>query len=439
MKLFGTDGIRDKVTSQVLHPDSIRRIGYAAGCWLDSNQGKSVIIGKDTRDSCDKIQESLLSGLGKFDIKCTLVGVLPTPAIAFLTKKLGFSLGISISASHNPPEYNGIKFISSDGLKISDEAETIIEKYYETLGSITSCHPNSVNLPKLAEKYLDYICNIFSLLDLNGLHVAVDIGNGATITTAKKVLEKLGAMAFELNNTPNGTNINVNCGAMYPNVVAKKVLEMSLDAGISFDGDGDRAIMSDELGNILDGDNILAILANHLKPKSIVGTIMTNLGLEKFLKENNTSLIRTNVGDRWVSDAMISNNIPIGGETSGHVIIRDIMPTGDGLVTALSVLQAMKAGKSKLSKLGACLVKTPQILINVPVARKLPIDEVQSVREKISACENKIANIGRLAVRYSGTENVCRIMVEAPEESTARKIAKEIEDTVINSPICKEK
>ncbi len=443
MKLFGTDGIRDKANSGHLTPDNVKRIAIAtAYCIRKDNflprADQSILIGHDTRDSHDYIEKALIDGFTSLGFSCKKLGVLPTPAIAFLTKDMNQLLGISISASHNPPEYNGIKFISNNALKISDKMEEEIENGFQnqSLFNTPTIKPGTIEeSPALINKYINFLSGRFSA-NLKGINIALDLANGAAITTAPVVFKKLNAKIEELNSSPNGKNINVNCGAVHPNAVASQVTKLGYDVGISFDGDGDRVILADEKGTSLDGDSILAILARYLKVNAVVGTVMTNLGLEKFLKENGIRLIRTQVGDRFVTEAMLQNNITLGGESSGHIILRDILPTGDGLLTTLMILKIMKETNMKLSELSAGLEKTPQIMINISVRQKISLDDIPSVRDKISSAQKELAESGRLLVRYSGTENLCRVMVEAAKKELATRLADEIANAIKSSPIC---
>lgn len=458
-KLFGTDGVRDKANQGFLSPGNVTRLGQAIAGLLkksprkfrnrlpnklpllkhtkgkDSPYNGKILIGGDTRESTISIKDNLIKGLGGIPI--VTVGVLPTPAIAHLTREWGCILGVVISASHNPYDDNGIKLISPEGLKIPDSAEESIEKLFfdKKFGQKIKYikDTNILDASKDAGKYVnDAVENFRNIFSLEGIKLILDCANGATSAVAPQIFERLGAKVKVLNNKPNGRNINRNCGALYPERLAKVVVKEKAKIGVAFDGDGDRAMFVDEKGNIRDGDYVLALSAKFMKEKdnlpsnTVVSTVMANLGLEKYLESIGVKLIRTKVGDRYVCEEMIKRNALLGGEQSGHIIFLDTETTGDGIITALKVLEVMVGKKSSLYKLSQPMKKYPQVILNVAVKSKPPLEEVGAVKSAISEADNLLKENGRIVVRYSGTEPKARVMVEGPKEELINNIAKKI-------------
>ncbi len=446
--LFGTDGLRGKVNTYPMTADIILRLGLAAGSYFTSHtkkphQGKRprVVIGKDTRLSGYVFENALASGLLAMGVDVYLVGPLPTPAISFLTSNMRADFGVVISASHNAFEDNGIKFFDAEGYKIPSEAEDAITKM--VLNPDTEwLYPASANTGRAYKiddapgRYIVYLKNSFPAdMDLSGLRVVIDCAHGANYKVAPLALEELGADVISMNIKPNGHNINYQCGSLYPQAVAAKVLETRADIGIALDGDADRLIVVDEKGLVLDGDQIMAMCADDmmkqgkLANKTLVATHMSNIALDIFMKERKGKLIRTDVGDRHVVEAMRKHGAMLGGEQSGHIIFKQYGTTGDGLLAALQILRIMREKNAPLSQLAGQLRLYPQELINVHVERKKPFEEC----DELMACKNKIekalAGRGRVLLRYSGTEFLCRIMVEGEDAQQVRAYAKELAST----------
>lgn len=437
MGRFGTDGIRGVAGHGPLEAGEVRRLGFEAGRMLRDRSGDRdllAVIGRDTRVSGPALEEAVAAGLREGGLSTLRVGVIPTPAIAYLTRKLSAALGVVISASHNPPEDNGIKFIGPDGMKIPDSDEAAIETRLDG--------PNSMKSPRArteiarpfdpVKEYARWAAGTCGV-PLKGMKLVVDCGFGASVVTAPLVLKELGADATWLNADGDGGRINVRCGATHPNVAAAQVVARGASAGISFDGDQDRAILCDERGSIVDGDHVLAMWAARRSPATVVGTVMSNWGLEKFCIDRGIRLVRTAVGDRFVSEAMLREKAPVGGEPSGHVIFADLLPTGDGMVTALQVLRLMVETGSPLSKLASILTKCPQVLKAVRVANKPPLEEFPEIQRAIREAQARLGTAGRLLVRYSGTENICRVMVEGIDAALIEKLAAGLCDAVAKS------
>jgi phosphoglucosamine mutase len=403
---------------------------------MQASTNGAVLIGSDTRVSSDLIKMSIASGIISEGVEAHDAGVLPTPVLAHITRKLSYSLGIMLSASHNPADYNGVKLISPSGLKIADTLEKRIEKYL--LSSIPNHRvPDGVNLPRcLKMEHLgflyvdDIIAKWYPKLKNCKLKIAVDCANGATSFVAREIFNKLGLKATLFNNKPDGKNINDDCGAMYPKRLASIVVSNGASLGVAFDGDGDRVIFIDELGNIRDGDYVLAMSAldkkkdGTLMNNTVVGTIMTNLGLEQLLNKNGIRLVRTPVGDRFVTDELMKGGYSVGGEQSGHIIYRDQSMTGDGIITLLEVLDILSRSTSgSLHKESKCLNKLPQSITNVRVSAKPPLKKLKRLTKTISELTKKMGTDYRINVRYSGTEPLLRIMVEGKEQEIIDKIS----------------
>lgn len=433
-KLFGTDGVRG-VANLNLTAELSYQIGRAAGYVLSKNKGRKVIVGRDTRLSGDFIESSLVAGLLSIGLDVDIAGVIPTPGIAYLTRNGDYLCGVEISASHNPFEYNGIKFFSSDGYKLPDEVEEQIEDIIlsktKLFRDVTGEGIGKVNRDEsFVNKYKNYLKNLTDA-DFSGYKVALDMGNGALSSIAEEVLKSYNAEVIAINNDPNGININDNCGSTNPLLIRKLTIESKADIGMSFDGDADRIIAVDEKGDIVDGDHILGICAlslkedDRLKNNTVVGTIMSNIGLKKFLDTKNIKFVATKVGDRYILEEMLKNGYCIGAEKSGHVIFLDYNTTGDGIATGIHLLEIMKKKNKKLSELSSVMKDYPQVLKNVKVREdmKSKIFEFSEINEKIKELENKYKNNGRIVIRASGTEPLIRVMIEGENISVIEKDA----------------
>lgn len=438
-KLFGTDGIRGVANQYPMTGEIAFRVGRATAYVLKQCSGKAkIVIGKDTRLSGYMIESALTSGICSMGIDVLLTGPIPTTAVAFLTKHLLCDAGMVISASHNPAEDNGIKIFNSLGQKLSDSLEMEIEELVlndsiDTIRPTCSDIGKAYKLNEARDIYEDFLLSTMpSDSPLKDLKVVVDCANGAAYRTAPEILRRLGATVIPLFTEPDGNNINLNCGALHPEALCETVVREEADFGLALDGDADRAILCDEKGSVLDGDHILAICGKHyadigkLNGSSIVTTIMANIGLDLAFKKLGLRLLKTQVGDRYVTEAMNESGSPLGGEQSGHVIFSDWFHAGDGTLTALRVLEVMKSTGKSLSQLASVLKKFPQILVNVPISRKEDIMVIPAIREAIEKAELDLNDQGRVLVRYSGTQPLVRVMVEGPDEITIRQISQSI-------------
>ena len=457
-EIFGTDGIRDRAGHGFLAPDKVTQVARAAGALLrrsparlktsiprifrhlnsrplQGSPGKGrVIIGRDTRASGPGIEEALAEGFQSMGVDVGLAGVLSTPGVATLTHLWGGAMGVVISASHNPAADNGIKLISPQGFKIPDGAEDSIEKLLsgKPLEARVRRPRAALDLSTRTADYPDYLSKFCR--SLKGMTIAVDCGHGAASAFAGPLFSRLGAKVILLNASPDGTNINAGCGALHPEQVARAVTREKADVGVAFDGDADRAILVDETGAVRDGETVLSLCGLHLQerkqlPKNtIVSTVMANFGLERHLAAKGISLRRTKVGDKFVAEEMLKSGLALGGEPSGHVLFFDAAPAGDGMLTALRVFDVLAERDQKLSQ--AAFPKFPQVLVNVRVARKPPLEEVPGVRAAVAGAEKELGADGRILVRYSGTEPLCRVMVEGPRDPVVRRLAAAVADAV---------
>lgn len=443
MRLFGTDGIRGKVNRSPMTPENVLRIGMAIAATLKTDHGRNmVLIGKDTRLSGYMIESALTSGICSMGMNVTLVGPIPTPGIAFLTRTLRLDAGIVISASHNPYGDNGIKIFSSSGFKLSDEVEHEIERLIAdekfpakrpTDGKIGRAY----RLDDAAGRYIEYIkSTIPKGIDLDGLKIVVDAANGAAYKVTPWLLRELGAEVISINDKPDGININDNCGSLHLQCLADVVKKHNAHIGIAHDGDADRTLFVDEKGSIVDGDMILGIWASELKKdgrlsgNGVVATVMTNLGLEKYLAAQGIKLVRTKVGDRYVVEEMKKSGYNLGGEQSGHIIFFDYNTTGDGPITALQVLYLMRKKNRLISELTSDIELYPQVLLNVAVSGKKDFKEIPQITKAINKSTEKLGNKGRILVRPSGTEPKIRVMVEAEDGNMAKEIAEDIAEVI---------
>jgi phosphoglucosamine mutase len=433
-KYFGTDGIRGRVGEYPVTPEFMLKLGWATGRVLGSQRNDRVIIGKDTRISGYMFESALEAGLSAAGVDILLLGPMPTPAVAYLTRTLHACAGIVISASHNAFADNGIKFFSAEGAKLPDEVEIAIEaeidKPMTTVDSDRLGKAKRVN--DAGGRYIEFCKSTIPLsLSLKGMTVVVDCANGATYDVAPSVFEELGAGVVAIGVEPNGLNINRNCGSTHPERLQKTVLEHQADVGIALDGDGDRVIMVDHRGDLVDGDELLYIIAmSRMQSGSlgggVVGTLMSNLGLEHALLSHNITFERANVGDRYVLERLNQTSSMLGGESSGHIICLDRTTTGDGIVSALQVLAAMvKSGKS-LHELKTGMKKYPQHMINVPVSGKVDLEKAAAVQQAVRSAEQRMAGRGRVLLRPSGTEPVVRVMVEGEDEQQVREEAEQL-------------
>lgn len=442
-KLFGTDGVRGVANEEPMTPETVVKLGRAAAYLFKTRPGRhQIVIGKDTRLHGYMLECALTSGICSMGVDVLLVGPLPTPGIAFITRSLRADAGIVISASHNPYQDNGIKFFSGDGLKLPDEAEERMEvlinsREIERLRPLAGEIGKAYRINDAAGRYIEFAKGTVSKgVSLHGLKVVVDCAHGATYKVAPAILRELGAVVIPLNIQPNGLNINERCGSLHPEVVQEAVLKHKAEVGISHDGDGDRAILVDETGAVVDGDHILAICALDLKSRdllradTVVATVMSNIGLDLCLKEAKIRIVRVPVGDRYVLEEMLRHGYNLGGEQSGHSVFLDHNTTGDGVVTALQVLSLMVKREEPLSQLRRCMNVCPQVLVNVRVREKRELESIPPVQAAIAEAEAQLNGSGRVLVRYSGTESVARVMVEGQDAEQVGRLANSIAEAI---------
>lgn len=434
-KYFGTDGVRGKVGTFPITPDFALRLGYAAGKVLAAKSKKpAVIIGKDTRLSGYLFESSLEAGFAYAGVDVYMAGPIPTPAIAYLTKTLRLSAGVVISASHNPYYDNGIKFFSEHGTKLADSVELEIEAILDQEMEIASKLGKVRRLSDAQGRYIEFCKSTFpNSLDLKGLKIVLDCANGASYHVAPHVFEELGADVIKLGCTPDGININDNCGSTYPETMVDAVLKYKADYGIAFDGDGDRVVFSDSKGNLLNGDKLIYLILKSYealgkKLPGVVGTVMTNMGMEVALKNQGYELVRAKVGDRYVVEELLKRDWLIGGEASGHILCLDKHTTGDGIIAALQVLAGVVVLKQSLEQV-VDWADYPQTMINIRLTNK-SFDWQNAAKQAISEAENALSNDGRVIVRASGTEPLVRVMVEASDAEMAKTCAEKIASTI---------
>jgi phosphoglucosamine mutase len=439
MRLFGTDGIRGRVNTNPMTPETVLRVGMAAARVLRKKHGRNtVLIGKDTRLSGYMIESALTSGICSMGMNVTLVGPVPTPGVAFLTRALRLDAGIVISASHNPFEDNGIKIFSSDGFKLPDELEEKIEGLVADDG-ILKRRPSGPEIGKAfrledaAGRYAEHIkSTIPEGMTLEGMKVVVDCANGAAYKITPAVLRELGAEVITINDSPDGININDGCGTLHMESLCDAVVEHGADAGVAHDGDADRALFVDENGNTVDGDHVLGMWAVEMKQMgrlegdAVVATVMSNIGLEKYLQRHGIRLIRTKVGDRFVTERMLKGGFNLGGEQSGHIVFFEYNTTGDGPITALHVFHLMKKTDRPLSSLAGEIALYPQILINVPVKKRSGFSSHPEIKDVIKDAEHKLGSSGRILVRPSGTVPKIRVMLEGEDLKLIKRLGKKI-------------
>ena len=437
-RLFGTDGIRGIANEAPLTPDLAYRVGRELVVALAPQAGRDavrVVIGRDTRRSGPLLEAAMVAGVLSAGGDCFAVGVLPTPGIALLTRALDAHGGIVLSASHNPFEDNGIKLFSSRGTKFPDAWEDQIEARLNSADTAPRARGAAIGrlvaYARAEKYYVDFLCRCFPL-DLAGLTVALDCAHGATFRVAPSVFRRLGARVIVISARPDGTNINAGCGALHPEGLRKRLSAAGADVGFAFDGDGDRLISVDHLGQVRDGDYALAIAGRHmaqqgrLKTNTVVTTVMANLGLDECLRAVGIAVVKTQVGDRYVHEEMERTGANLGGEQSGHLLFPDYSPTGDGILSALALLGVMRESGEALASLATCMRKFPQILVNVPVTRKPPMESLPGLLERVRDFEREMDGTGRILLRYSGTEALARVMIEGADEPRIRAMADEL-------------
>jgi phosphoglucosamine mutase len=442
-KLFGTDGIRGLANEYPMTMEVAANVGRAIA-YLSKKEGHKprIIIGRDTRLSGDMFESAIVSGICSMGVNAISVGIIPTPGIAFLTKDMRADAGIVISASHNPWQDNGIKIFNAEGFKLSDEKENKIEELI-LANNIHRLHPTPKELGKLSRlddatgRYTDFLKATFPRkINPEGIKIVLDCSNGATYRVAPTVFTELGCEVKTLFDQPDGKNINLHCGSQHTEALTAEVLRLKADAGFAFDGDGDRVIAVDDKGNVLTGDRMLAICSvilkkeGKLKNNLVVRTVMSNLGLTVAFQKLGIDSVFAGVGDRFVLEEMLSRGAIIGGEDSGHLIFLDHHTTGDGLITALQVLAAMKKENKPLSKLARVMKVFPQMLINIDVKRKPEIETIPEIMAAIKKAEKELGDKGRVLVRYSGTQNMCRVMVEGPTKKETETHCRQIAEVV---------
>jgi phosphoglucosamine mutase len=444
-RLFGTDGIRGIAGEAPLDPTTVFAAGLALGHSLSKTSEPKVILGRDTRESSPGISAMLAAGLRHAGAHVESAGVVPTPAVAFLARTLGFDAGVVISASHNPWRDNGIKLFGGDGFKLADALELAIEDEIRRHAA-DSAAPDPANLPPIVDNeslqtdYIQFLIDSVPGLRLNELRVVVDCANGAAAEVASKLFAKLGGQIPEkfalLNTAPNGRNINDACGALHPEWVAAEVQKRGAEIGLTFDGDADRCMLAGAHRNVVNGDAILLMAARDLKARGlltgdiVVATTMSNMGLEAALKRSGIRMLRAPVGDRYVLEQMQQNNAALGGEQSGHILFPHLATTGDGLLTALVVLDLVARTGKSIDELTADLKVYPQVIMNVKVRERRPLDGIPAVMERISAAEKELKDSGRVVIRYSGTEALARVMIEAESEEAMRRHAEAIAEAI---------
>jgi len=441
--LFGTDGIRGEAGRFPLDAATVHTIGFSLGNHLAETFAEPVIvIGRDTRESGEWLERALIEGAARAGAKCLSAGVITTPGVAYLTRKLQAHAGVVISASHNPYQDNGIKIFSPSGEKIDEALERQIERDIWDRTSQSNAKADFQNSPPTAvgslhDDYLAFLTNeIGKDLSLRGLTIVVDCANGASTEFAPQLFESLGARVIPINAAPDGRNINLNSGSLHIESLIERVQKEKADLGVAFDGDADRALFVDEKGHFVDGDATLWVLANYLrshnrlKDDTVVATVMSNVGLEVALRAANIELVRTDVGDKYVLDELLSRGASLGGEQSGHIIMPELSLAGDGMITALCLLRALRESDKTLSQATAGFQQYPQVLVNVRVREKVPFAALQSVQAEVRDVEERLSHKGRLLLRYSGTEPLARVMIEGEKQFEIDEYAQRIAEAI---------
>ena len=449
-KIFGTDGVRGVANIEPVTAETSLKLGRAAAhVFTQLNPRKNppgtrpkIVLGKDTRLSGYMLENALVAGITSLGVDVLVIGPLPTPGVAYITRSLRADAGIILSASHNPYEDNGIKFFRHDGYKLDDQVEQQIEQLIFA-GEIDSIRPTAGRIGRAARiddalgRYVEFAKASFPRgMSLEEMHVAVDVANGAAYKSTPCILRELGAEVTVAHNEPNGTNINARCGSIYPEEIQRLVRETGADVGITHDGDADRVLLCDENGEIVDGDEILAIASvdllrtNCLEQNTVVATVMSNFGLDETLAAHDGKVVRTKVGDRYVIEEMVQRKLNLGGEQSGHLIFRDFTTTGDGIISALQILRIMHKTGQPLSKLKTSLKKYPQAQRNLIVKEKPPFAELPAVMKLVNEIEKELSGKGRVLLRYSGTEPKIRLLIEGQEFDKIDKQANRIADAI---------
>jgi phosphoglucosamine mutase len=443
-RYFGTDGIRGQSNVFPMTPDLAMKVGIAVGTiFRRGHHRHRVVIGKDTRLSGYMLENALVAGFTAAGLDVFLLGPIPTPAVAMLTRSLRADIGVMISASHNPFADNGIKLFGPDGYKLSDEIERQIEVLLDQEAPLPLAKADEIGRAKRVDgdiyRYIEFVKRTLPRdVTLNGLRIAIDCANGAAYKVAPTALWELGAEVITIGNEPNGTNINLECGSTHPAALQKKVHEVRADIGIALDGDADRVIIVDETGTVIDGDQLMAVIGESwandqtLRGGGIVATVMSNLGLERFLSDKGLTLARTKVGDRYVVEHMRQHDFNVGGEQSGHIVLSDFGTTGDGLVAALQILAAVKRTGKTVSQICHRFEPVPQLLRNVRIAGGKPLEDGY-VRQAIADAESELAKNGRLVIRPSGTEPLIRVMAEGDDRSQIERIVNDLIGVIANS------
>ncbi|KAA8983651.1 phosphoglucosamine mutase [Halospina sp. K52047b] len=438
-RYFGTDGIRGEVGTHPISPDFILKLGWAAGrAFRREGQANTMLIGKDTRLSGYMFESALEAGLSAAGMDVRLLGPMPTPAIAYLTRTFRAAAGIVISASHNPHHDNGIKFFSADGTKLDDALETRIEQWIDSELAVVPAGDlgKAARIDDAPGRYIEFCkSTVPGQFSLEGLHLVVDCAHGATYHVAPAVFRELGARVTAMGAEPDGLNINDGCGSTAPEAMRQRVLETGADLGIAFDGDGDRVIMVDQTGREVDGDELLYIIARERHDAGgldggVVGTLMTNLGVELALGRRGIPFARAKVGDRYVMEELVNRRWQIGGEGSGHIVCRDRTTTGDGIVSALQVLVAMHQRECGLAELLSDVTRLPQETVNVRVGQRFNPDNYEGIQSAVRAAESELGERGRILLRASGTEPVIRVMAEGEDADHIGRVARELADVV---------
>ena len=449
-KIFGTDGVRDTANVEPVTAETASKLGRAAAHVFKNieavarGSGKhKIVIGKDTRLSGYMLENALSAGILSMGVDVLFIGPLPTPGVAYVTRSLRADAGIVITASHNPYDDNGIKFFRADGYKLDENIEGQIEELVFS-GAIESIRPAAAHIGKAVRiddalgRYIEYAKSSFPRgMTLEGLRIVVDCANGASYKATPCVLRELGAEVIVYGNSPNGTNINDNCGSMHPETLCKKVLEHQAQLGIAHDGDADRVLLCDEMGNLIDGDDVLVLAATDmlqqgtLAEKTVVATVMSNAGVEAVIGEAGGRVVRTSVGDKNVIDEMLRNGYNLGGEQSGHLIFRDYSSTGDGLVAALQILRIMKSRQCLLSHLSRSWTRYPQLVTNIRVREKKPFEELNGILDLVTQAETELKDGGgRVLLRYSGTEPKARLLIEGRDSDVLQRWSTKISDAI---------
>jgi len=437
-RFFGTDGIRGLIGSEKMHPEFIMHLGWALGKMLQEVYGGGLaIIGKDTRISGYMLESALEAGLSSAGINVSLTGPLPTPGVAYITKTMHAQIGIMVSASHNPFYDNGIKIFSADGTKLSDAQEVIIEKWLEQPMEVLEPANlgKALRLKCAQSRYVEFCKSTAVSKDLSGMRIVMDLANGAAYNTGDRVFTELGANVTVIGNEPDGININHGVGSTHPEVLAKKVKELHADVGIALDGDGDRCIMVDSDGKIIDGDEILYIIAKARKKqgitdKMVVGTVMSNMGIENAIKNLGLEFLRSKVGDKYVLEDLLQHDAVIGGEASGHILCLDKSTTGDGIVASLQVVSAMRQEQTALNEMLLEVEKFPHQLVNIKVDSPQEVVKSDMAQDAVAKFSEQISGRGRILLRASGTESLVRIMVEGSDSKEIKNIANSLADVV---------